>query len=85
LLALVVLAMWAETMAAGMRNETLVIAVAALHLHHRAGLAAALANRRERPKLVKAQAVAKLREEVGFKLANDGREADHRGTPLAKE
>ena len=85
LLALVVLTMGAETVTAGMRNETLVIAVAALHLHHRAGRTAALANRRERPELVNAQAVAKLREEVGFKLADDGREADHRGAPLARE
>lgn len=63
----------------------LLIAVIALHLHHRTGRDAAVANRREYPALIKAQAVAKLREEVGFKLADDGREGDHCGTPLARE
>jgi hypothetical protein len=82
LLALVVLAVRAKAMAAGMRNEFLVIAAFALDLHHRAGRAAAIAHRRERPKLLEAQPVAKLRHEVRFELGDDRAEADHRGVPL---
>ena len=85
LLALVVLTVRAVAMAAGMRNQFLVIAVLALDLHHRARRTAATANRRNRPQLLEAQPVAKLRHEVGFEFANDGREADHRGAFRARE
>ena len=85
LLALVVLAVRAKAMAAGMRNEFLLIAAFALNLHHRAGRAAAIAHRRECPKLIEAQAVAKLRHEVRFEFGNDRAEADHRGVPLLRQ
>jgi len=52
--ALVVLAVRAKAMAAGMRNEFLLIAAFALELHHRAGRSAAIAHRGERPKLIEA-------------------------------
>ena len=68
-----------------MWNEARVFAVHALHLHHRAGRAAALANRRECTELVEAQAVAVLREEVGFEIGDDACQADHRGVPLARK
>jgi hypothetical protein len=61
LLALVVLAVRAKAMAAGMRDEVVVRTVTALNLHHRTGRAAAMLDRRQRLKLVKAQPVAKLR------------------------
>ncbi len=79
-----VLAMRAKAMAAGMRNEFLLIAARALDLHHRAGRAAAIAQGREGLKLREAQTVAKLRQEVRFELGDDRTEADLRGVPLAK-
>ena len=85
LLALVVLAMRAEAMAAGMRHEAVVLAVSALELHHRAGLAAAVLDCCQCPKLIKAQPVAKLRQEVGFELGDNSRQADHRGAPADRE
>ena len=84
LLALVVLAMRAKAMAAGMRNEVVVGTVAALNLHHRAGRAAAIAHGREGLKLLEAQPVTKLRQEVRFEFGDDRAEADHRGVPLAR-
>jgi hypothetical protein len=81
----VVLAVRAKAMAAGMRNDSLVIAAFALELHHRAGRAAAMANSPERPKLLEAQPVAKLPHEVSFELGDDSSEADHRGVPLARQ
>jgi hypothetical protein len=85
LLALVVLAVRAKAMTAGMRNEFLVIAAFALDLHHRAGRAAAMPQRRERSKLVKGQPGAKLREKVGFEGLDDVSEADHRAFPPKRE
>jgi hypothetical protein len=85
LLALVVLAVRAKAMAAGMRNQTLVRAVGALDLHHRARRTAARLDRCQRPELVKAQSVAKLPQEIRFKIGNNRSEADHRGAPLARE
>ncbi len=84
LLALVVLAVRTKAMAAGVRNELLMGAVAALHLHHRAGGAAAIAQGREGTKLLAAQPVAKFCQEVRFELADDRGEADHRVVPLAR-
>jgi len=70
LLALVALAVRAKAMAAGMWNEVVVSTVAALDLHHRARRAAAVAQRREGPKLLAAQPVAKLRHEVRLELGD---------------
>ena len=84
LLALVVLTVRAKLMAAGMRDEVVVRTVTALNLHHRTGRAAAIAHGRKGPKLLKAQTVAKLRQEVRFELGDDKAEADHRGVPLAR-
>jgi hypothetical protein len=85
LLALVVLTVRAKAMAAGMRDEVVVRTVTALNLHHRTGRAAAIAHRRQGPKLLKAQPVAKLRQEVRFEFGDDKAEADHRGVPLARQ
>jgi hypothetical protein len=71
-------------MAAGMRDEVVVRTVTELNLHHRTGRAAAIAHGRKGPKLLKAQTVAKLRQEVRFELGDDKAEADHRGVPLAR-
>jgi hypothetical protein len=57
--------------------------VAALNLHHRAGRAAAVAQGREGLKLLEAQPVTKLRQEIRFELGDDRAEADHRVVPLA--
>ena len=84
LLALVVLAVRAKAMAAGVRNEVVVGTVVALNRHHRAGRAAAIAQGREGLKLLEAQPVTKLRQEVRFEFGDDRAEADHRGVPLAR-
>jgi len=57
-------------MAAGMRNEVVAGTVAALDLHHRARQAAAIAQRREGAKLLAAQPVAKLRQEIRLELGD---------------
>jgi hypothetical protein len=62
-----------------MRNEVVVGTVTALNLHHRAGRAAAVFDRRQRLPLVKVQPVTKLRQEVAFEFGKDGSEADPRG------
>jgi len=76
-----VLAMRAKAMAAGMRNELVLIAACALDLHHWAGQAAAIVQGRKGLKLLKTQPVAKLRQEVRFELGDDRAEADRRGVP----
>jgi hypothetical protein len=83
LLALVVLTVRAKAMAVGIRYEVVVRTVTALNLHHRTGRAAAIAQGREGTKLIEAQPVAKLRQEVRFEVADDRAEADHRVVPLA--
>jgi hypothetical protein len=84
LLTLVVLTVRAQTVAAGMRHEAVMSAAFALDLHHRAGRAAAVPDRCQRPKLLNAQPVAKLRQEVGLKIGDDLSEADHRAAALAR-
>jgi hypothetical protein len=85
LLALMVLAVRAKSMAAGMRNQTVVRAVGALKLHHRAGRTAALLDRCQRPELLEVQSVAILLQEIRLNIGDDRSEADHRGASLDSE
>jgi hypothetical protein len=79
------LTMRAQAVAAGMRNQFLVIAIRALNLHHRTAGTAAVPNRLECMKLIKAQPMAKSRQEISLELGDDRSEADHRFKPLARE
>ena len=77
LLALVMLAMRAMAMAAGMRHQDLMVATLALDLHLQAGLGTASGHGRQRPQMIGVQLVPILRQEVAFESVDDGGESDH--------
>ena len=83
LLALVVLAVLAVAMAAGMRHPFLMRASCALDVHHGAGFCAALFHRRECPSVLGSEPVPILRQEVGLEAVDDGGQADHLTRPQA--
>jgi hypothetical protein len=85
LLAVVVLTVWAVTVAAGMRNQAAVLALRALQLDLRARVGAALAQGGQRPQVLGAEPVTVLRQEIRFEGLDDLREADHLSAPQAME
>jgi len=64
LLTLMMLAVRAVAMAAGMRHQFLMRATRALNLHHRAGVRAAVFHRRECAQVIRREPVSILRQEV---------------------
>ena len=77
LLTLMVLTVWAVAMAAGVRDQHLMLASGALDLHLRAGLRAAVFHRRERAHVVGSEAIAVLRPQVRFEGFDDRGKPDH--------
>ena len=83
LLALMVLTVRAVAMAAGMRHQCLVLAFGAFDLHLRAGLRAAMFDRREGPSVFRPETISILCEEVRLEGVDDRSQADHLTCPQA--
>lgn len=83
LLAFMVLAVRAVTMAAGVRHQRLVRTFAALELHLEAGLGAAPLHGRERPVVIRGKPVAVLRQKVRLERFDDRSQAGHLTCPQA--
>ena len=81
LLALMMLAVRAVAMAAGMRHQFLMRASGAFDLHHRARLGAALFHRRKRSVVLRGESVPILRQEVGLEGVDELSQADHLTRP----
>jgi hypothetical protein len=84
LLALMVLAVWAVAMAAGVWHQLLVLASGAFDLHHGAGLAAALLHGRQCLVVRAGESVPVLRQEIGLEAFDEFSQADHLTCPQAK-
>ena len=81
LLTLMVLAVRAVAVAAGVRHQLLMIAAAALHLHLGAGLGAAALDGGQCLQVRCAQAFTVLRPQVFLERVNDAGEPDHLTCP----
>lgn len=81
LLALVMLAVRTQAMAARVRHELAVRALGAVELHHRTGAAAALPEGGQGPKLIGSEALAVLGAKLGAEGIDDVSEPDHRTRP----
>ena len=81
LLTLVVLTVRAVAMAAGMRDQHGLRTSAALDLHLRADLAAALLHRRQGSIVLSGESIPELRAQVGLEGLDDGGQPDHLTLP----
>ncbi len=84
LLTLMVLTVRAVAMAAGVRNQDLMLASRTLDLHLGADLATAVFHGRERPIVIRRESAPVLREEVCFEEVDDRSQPDHLTCPQVR-
>ena len=85
LLTLMMLAVRAVAVAAGMWHQFLMLTCRAFDLHHGAGLRAAMFHGRECAVVIRRELIPVLRQEVRLEGVNDGSQADHLTCPQVME